>query len=299
VDKRVSTSELPPGDGSLDRKLCQVGGRNQNYVSEAGTSYHIQVEDRGPIQDRTIEVEVRRVNLIVYANYGEPNARIVHALDYDFPDVRTAEYNAIITDRINEIVAEARALVEEREWREVGRIKELLREYYLTKDENAKREFEAANAQFPFLFSRAWRELKGDRGQNSAPVPEAPPPRVIPQPPPLTAKVATAPAPPSDPVAQDFLVIEDDVLYPMDVDLRQKVLEIERLIAQLGRDLQELRRQGNADDILIQTCRKLVSRAKETITGRDSEFNARRLEMTSNSLTTTWRQIRSRLKASS
>jgi hypothetical protein len=50
-------------------------------------------------------------------------------------------------------------------------------------------------------------------------------------------------------------------------------------------------------DIVLQTCRKLVTRAKQSLTGRDlSEFNARRLEMTRNSLMTTWRQVRSLLK---
>src|SRR5437762_2581553 len=70
-----------------------------------------------------------------------------------------------VTDRM----AEARAMIEQREQREVARIKGLLREYYLTKDEHAKREFEDANAQFPFLFSRAWKELKGERPGTPAP----------------------------------------------------------------------------------------------------------------------------------
>src|SRR5438552_2437848 len=158
MEKAASTTGT--GGDPLDRKLCQVGGRNQNYVSTTGTSYHIQVEDLGPIVDRTLDVEVRRVNLIVYANYGEPNARIVHAQDYDFSDIRTAEYNRVIEANISEILAEARTAIEDRERREIGRIKSLLREYYVTKDEQAKREFEEANGLFPFLFSRAWRERK-------------------------------------------------------------------------------------------------------------------------------------------
>ena len=59
--------------GPLDRKLCQVVGVNQNYTSSSGTLYHIQIEDRGPVLDRVSEREVRRVNVIAYANYGEPN----------------------------------------------------------------------------------------------------------------------------------------------------------------------------------------------------------------------------------
>src|SRR4029453_19018822 len=38
----------PERSGSLDKKLCQVGGVNQNYTSAAGTLYHIQIEDLGP-----------------------------------------------------------------------------------------------------------------------------------------------------------------------------------------------------------------------------------------------------------
>jgi hypothetical protein len=293
-----ATSPAGSGGDPLDRKLCQVGGRNQNYVSTTGTSYHIQVEDLGPIVDRTLDVEVRRVNLIVYANYGEPNARIVHAQDYDFSDIRTGEYNRVIEANIGEILTEARTAIEDRERREIGRIKSLLREYYVTKDEQAKREFEEANGLFPFLFSRAWRELKDERAQSVAVPVEAMA---------AAARVLETQAPadaPRSPVAEDvereiddaFQVLSEEVVYPMDIDLRQKVLEIERLIIQLGRDLRELKAQGKTDDILLQTCRKLVGRAKETIAGRDTEFTARRLEMTSNSLNTTWRQIRSRLK---
>ncbi len=279
--------EQPPSAGSpspLDRKLCQVGGRNSNFVSSAGTSYHIQIEDLGPIFDRALEAEVRRVNVIVYANYGEANARIVHATDYDFADLRTSEYNRVIEGKINEILADARALIERREEREVRRIKGLLREYYLTKEEQAKRQFEAANEEFPFLFSRAWREIKGEKVQEE--------PVVVP---PVAPALPLPPAPETE--ERVFQLASDEILYPMDGDLRQKVLEIERLIIQLGRDLGELRRQGKTDDILMQTCRKLVMRAKETISGRDSEFNSRRLDMTWQSLSTTWRQIRSRLKA--
>jgi hypothetical protein len=291
MEKASPASGSSPVGAPLDRKLCQVGGRNQNYVSATGTSYHVQVEDLGPVQDRTLDVEVRRINVIVYANYGEANARIVQAQDYDFSDIRTSEYNRVIEANINEILVEARAMIEERERREIERIKELLRRYYLTKDEESKRDFEQANAQFPFLFSRAWRELKEERGQTTAVPTESAATAV------LTPVVPGSPSDVEREVDEAFEVLSDEVLYPLDNDLRQKVLDIERVIIQLGRDLRELKEQGKADDILLQTCRKLVSRAKETISGRDTEFNARRLEMTANSLSTTWRQIRSRLKA--
>ena len=267
------------GAGTLDRRLCQVVGLNQNYTSSSGTLYHIQIEDRGPVLDRVSETDVRRINVIAYANYGEANARIVHGADHDFPDVRTHEHNAFITAKIGELVSGTRQVIEEKEQRHVFRIKCLIREYYMTKNEATKKEFEDANATFPFLFSRAWNELKRDRATAPA-LPAAAPP------PPVVAAEEPETAPP------------EEVLYPLDVDLRDRVIEIERLIIQVGRDLQLLKAAGKADDILLQTCRKLVTRAKESLSGRNaSEFSARRLDMTRNSLTTTWRQIKSRLRA--
>jgi hypothetical protein len=270
----------PPGGppGTLERRLCQVVGLNQNYTSSSGTSYHVQIEDRGPVLDRVSETEVRRVNLIVYANYGEPNARIVYGRDHDFPDVRTHEHNAIIKARIAELATQSRGIIEEREQRQVMRIKCLIREYYLTKNEATKREFEEANTIFPFLFSRAWVELKRDRA--TAVPAEAPPP---------TAALPPRGLPPEEGPPEE-------VLYPLDAELRERVIEIERLIIEVGQDLQRLKAMGKADDILLQTCRKLVSRAKESLSGREpSEFTTRRLDMTRNSLMTTWRQIKSRL----
>ena len=220
--------------------------------------------------DRASETEVRRVNVIVYANYGEPNAQIVHGRDHDYPDIRTQAHNAFIKSRVADLAAEARRIIEEKEQRQVMRIKALIREYYLTKDDALKKEFEEANTLFPFLFSRAWLELKQERA--SAPAPAAPAPR--------PAEAA------------------QETVYPLDTELRGHVIEIERLMAELDHDLKRLKAAGKADDILVQTCRKLVARAQETLSGRaGSEFNAKRLDMTRNSLTTTWRQVKSRLKA--
>jgi hypothetical protein len=223
--------------------------------------------------DRLSEHPVRRVNVIIYANYGEPNARIVHGADHDFHDLRTQEHNRYIEQRVTELAAEARAIIEEKEQRQIARIKALIREYYVTKSEETKKEFEAANVTFPFLFSKAWAELKRERP-------------------------AAAPPPPStDDLEPGMDVLAEEVLYPLDAELREQVIEIERVIIQLGLDVQRLKAQGGADDILLQTCRKLVVRAKEGISGREpSEFTARRLDMTRNSLLTTWRQVRSRLR---
>ncbi len=263
----------PPREGSsglLDRKLCQVGGANQNYTSAAGTLYHIQIEDRGPVVDRASESEVRRVNVIVYANYGEANARIVHGRDHDYPDIRTHAHNAFIKSRIADLAAEARRVIEETEQREVMRIKCLIREYYITKSEVVKKEFEEANIVFPFLFSRAWTELKMERA---------------------TAVPAPAAAPAPGPV--DAVVTEVDE----DAELAESVVQIEKTIREIEDDLQSLKAAGKADDILLQTCRKLITRAQESLAERDaSGFATRRLEMTRNSLMTTARQVRSRLK---
>ena len=292
------SGERGAGAPILERRLCQVVGLNVNHLSSSGTPYHIQVEDRGPVLDRLTEREVRRVNVIVYANYGEANARIIHGQDHDYADLRTHEHNRFVQQRIQEIAHEARGVIEEKEQRQVFRIKCLIRDYYRTKDEATKREFEEANGLFPFLFSRAWRELKSQRAVSA----ETPPleaddsTRPLPAgnpPPELRVPAAASPASPLDEAEQP----PAEVHYPLDPDLRDRVIEIERLIIEVGKDLGRLRLHGGADDILLQTCRKLVSRAKESLSGRDSsEFTSRRLDMTRNSLQQTWRQIRSRLR---
>ncbi|HEX6738223.1 MAG TPA: hypothetical protein VF310_08135 [Vicinamibacteria bacterium] len=245
----------------------------------AGTLYHIQIEDRGPVVDRVSEREVRRVNLIIYFNYGEPNARIIHGWDYDFADMRSQEHNRLIEQKIQEIATEARQIIEEKEQRQVFRIKCLIRDYYRTRDEATKREFEEANATYPFLFSRAWRELRDQRLSMNP----ASPAELVP--------------PPTEAAPLEEVLQEGEVVYPLDAELRERVIEIERIIIALGQDVHRLKNEGRADDILLQTCRKLVTRAKESLSGREpSEFNARRLDMMRNGLLTTWRQVRSRLK---
>jgi hypothetical protein len=212
--------------------------------------------------DRVTGRPVRRVNVIAYANYGEPNARIIHGRDYDFPDLRTHEHNETIQARLPELAAAAREAIEGKEGRQVARIKGLIRAYHREKTDAAKQAFEEANSLYPFLFSRAWSELKREKAAADAP-----------------------PAPP------------EDVLYPLDGALRERVLDIERLLHAIGEDLERLKAAGKADDILVQTCRKLTLRAREALGGRQgSDFTARRLDMTRTSLTTTWRQIQGRLK---
>jgi len=238
-------------------------GLNQNHTSRSGTAYHVQIEDRGPVFDDASEEWVRRVNVIAYANYGEATARIVYGKDHDFPDVRTHEHNRRVAQRIQDLAVEARQALEEKEGRQVGRFKQLLEAYYRSRDERLKQEIEQANALFPFVFARAFQELKAER-------------------------LAPSEAPPPEP---------EETVYPLDAAQRAIILEIERVAGELQRDLAALKARGAADDILQATCTKLLARAKDSLTRKDSsaEFTTRYLEMTRNSLVTAYRQVRARV----
>lgn len=256
-------------------------GLNQNHSSRSGTSYHVQVEDRGPIFDDAAEAWVRRVNLIAYANYGEPTARIVYGKDHDFPDIRTHEHNRSVALRIQELAVEARQVLEDKETRRAARIKDLLERYYRTRDEKLKREIEDANNLYPFVFARAFQELKADRPAAA----EAP----------AAAVTAVEPAIPDAPALAGPEPEETE--YPLDPTLRELVLEIERVAGELQRDLAALKARGAADDILQATCAKLLARAKDSLKRHDTstDFATRYLEMTRNSLVTAYRQVRARL----
>jgi len=262
--------------GPLDRKLCQVGGLNQNYASAAGTLYHIQIEDLGPLLDKASGRELRRVNVIVYANYGEQNAQIVHGRDHDYPDIRSHAHNTFIKSRIADLAAEARRVIEEAEQKQVMRIKCLIREYYLTKSEAVKKEFEEANTVFPFLFSRAFLELRMERSSAPAATPTGG----------LPASVAELEALPVEEARSAADIV------------KELASQIEQIMGDIDDGLQRLKAAGKSDDILVQTCRKLIARAQETLADPEaSGFTVRRLEMTRNSLGTTLRQVASRLKA--
>ncbi|MCU0243084.1 MAG: hypothetical protein MUF51_11765 [Vicinamibacteria bacterium] len=181
---------------------------------------------------------------------------------------------------------EARTLIEEKEQRLVMRIKAAIREYYYTKSDSAKQEFEEANSLFPFLFSRAWTELKKER-ESRPEVPATAPPVLAPLAPVVVESEVDA-------EMESF-----DIIYPLDPDLRERVIEIERVIGGLSDGIRILKAKGTADDILLQTCRKLVQRAKQTLErGEPSDFTTRRLDLTRQSLITTWKQVQSRLRSS-
>jgi pyruvate/2-oxoglutarate dehydrogenase complex dihydrolipoamide acyltransferase (E2) component len=251
-------------------------GLNKNHSSRTGTLYHLQVEDRGPVFDEAAEEWVRRLNVIAYANYGEPTARIVYGKDHDLPDTRTHEHNRLVAQRIQELAAEVPRILEEKEERQVGRVKSLLERYYRTRDDEAKKEFEDANRLYPLIFARAFQELKAVRPPAAESAAAAPP-------------AAAAPVPPA--------AEPQEVVYPLDAQQREVVLEIERVAEELKRDLDALKRRGAADDILQATCAKLLARAKDSLTRNEtpSEFAARYLDMTRNSLVTAYRQVRARL----
>jgi hypothetical protein len=244
-----------------------VAGLNQNYISRSRTTYHIQVEDRGAVKDRLSGHYVRRLNVLVYANYGDPSAHIIHACDHDYPDIRTADHDTLIAHEVQEQASSARSLIEERERRKIERIKRQIRQYHVTKSEAIKKEWEETNALYPFLFSRAWRELKAEKA----------------------ASVASAAAGPEGPFA--------DVLYPLDTELREHVLEIERIIVGIGQDVARLRAEGRVDEGLAEACGKGVGQARAILSGREkTEFNPRRLRMLRASLLTTWRRVHAQLE---
>jgi hypothetical protein len=272
---------IAPGghSGLLPRQLCRVMGTNQNYNSRSGTSYHVQVEDRGPVFDDATDEWVRRVNVIAYANYGETTARIVHGKNHDFPDLRTHEHNRVVAQRLQELAVEVRGLLEAKEERQVARVKSLLERYYRTRDDAVKREFEDANALYPFVFARAYQELKAERSAA------------------LEAAAAPPPAPSPPEALPSGPITAEEAVYPLDVGQRELVLEIERVAEELQRDLAELQAKGAADDILQATCAKLLARARDSVARRDtsSDFASRYLDMTRNSLVTAYRQVRARL----
>jgi hypothetical protein len=165
-------------------------------------------------------------------------------------------------------------VVEEREERQVRRVKALLREYHQTKSEEAKREFEEINSFYPFVFSRAFCELRQEKGRSTVePVAE----------------------PMTEPPETEVVEMEVERVYPLDAALRERVLEIERVAFELSEDVQQLKAKGRADDILLQTCAKLLGRARDNLRSESADFAARRLEMTRNSLVTVWRQVRALL----
>lgn len=257
-----------PGQGGLlPRHLCRVMGLNQNHSGPSGTAYHVQVEDRGPVFDDVTEEWVRRVNVIAYANYGEPSARIVYGRDHDLPDVRTHEHNREVARRIQELASDAVTLLDEKEGRQVGKIQRLLKRYYETREEALKRELDEVNRLYPFVFARAFQELRAERSRAEAAGGDA-----------------------------GVEAVADETVYPLDPALRELVLEVERVADELQRDVAELRQRGAADDILLATCTKLLARASDGLSRRHgADFASRHLEMTRASLVTTYRQVRARL----
>jgi len=283
----MAPSEGPPGAPAgaapLDIKLCRIGGINQNYVSRSGTPCHLQIEDLGPVVDRGSEELVRRVNVIVYANYGTPHARITFGRDFDYPDVRTSEYNQIIQEQMNQIVAQVQATVEEAEERELALIRSSLAARRHLPADKLREQFKECAALYPSVFKRAVAEFRAEEASAA-----------------FAADIAAASAaetPPAPAVAAELGVPPSETVYPMDPELRRRVIEIESLVVKLGQDVLRLKAYGLADDILLQRCRKLVDQARDSISrGGGSELQGRRLDVTLDNLAKTWRQVRSLLQ---
>jgi hypothetical protein len=250
----------------LDASLCRVGGLNLDYTSGSGTPYHIQIEDRGPVTDRLTGRPVRRVNVVVHANYREPNAGIIHGCDHDYPDIRTREHNALIARELHEQAAAAKGLIEERERRKIDRLKRRIREYHSTRSEEIKREFEQTNALYPFVFARAWQELRRERAQPPAASPGS---------------------------GKGFF---SGAWYPADADLRERVVEIERIIIGIGQDMARVRTDRGRDEALLRSCGETVAQARAVVSGQGAQrLDPRRLFLVRNSLLTAWRRVHARL----
>jgi hypothetical protein len=299
---------------SLDRSLCRIGGLNQNFATSCGTPCHVQVEDYGPVVDRSSEQEVRRVNVIVYANYGTPAARIVFGRDFDYPDVRTHEYNITIKEQMHELVAQAQAETEQMEQRELTCMRVWLAGRPDEDDATLREEFREFAELYPVVFKRVLAERRAGAKAAAAAAPSAssaPSPTVAPAPAPaaMTAPAAMpAPAPaPAAPVparppaaptpAPAAAVPTTDVLYPLDAERRRRVIEIEGVITRLDQDFLRLKSYGLADDLLQQRCRKLIEHARECISShRTGMTDIRILDLALDNLGKTWRQIRSLLQ---
>ena len=57
-----------------------------------------------------------------YPNTGTVQPKFDARVDYDFPDVRTPDYNRAIEAKIGEILKETRAQIEQKESREIERV---------------------------------------------------------------------------------------------------------------------------------------------------------------------------------
>ena len=259
----------------ISRELCRVGGINHNYVSSTGTPYHIQIEDHGPVKDRVSGAEVRRLNMILYANYGTGNARIVYGRDHDLPDVRTLEHNDVVQQRMQELANAARGVIESHEERQLLFIRTVIRERTRMGNDTARQAFDEFRTLYPFLAARALSEAREEERRG------------------LTAAAPPSPATGLDAHGQAL----EAVVYPLDDEMRRLVLDIENVIVRLGHDFLYLKASGKADDVLFQGCKRLVARARRAISGREaSEFNVRRLEMTLDGLMKVWMTgVRSRI----
>ena len=202
--------------------------------------------------DRVSETEVRRVNVIIYANYGEPNARIVHGRDHDFHDSAPTSTTSSSRTHLRSWRPRPGPIIEEKEQRQVFRIKALIREYYLTKNEADQAGVRGGQRALPVPVLGAWASSSG-RGSAAAG------PRPLPEPAPSPSTVAV-PAPEERASPKRCSIPST---RPARAGHRDRAAHHR---ARAG-PRSGSRPPAGADDILLQTCRKLVSRAKESLSG--------------------------------
>ena len=171
-------------------------------------------------------------------------------------------------------------MLEEKEERQIGRVKNLLERYYRTRDEEAKTEFEEANRLYPLVFARAFQELQGEPDAGSG-----------------GDRGASGRGAEQRQHRQPRRRVDEGRRLP--ARRRSSASWCSRSSAWRGAAARprRLKARGAADDILQATCAKLLARAKDSLTRSDSssEFAARYLDMTRNSLVTAYRQVRARL----
>jgi len=211
-------------------------------------------------------------------NYGEQNAHIVHGRDHDYPDIRSHAHNTFIKSRIADLAAEARRVIEEAEQKQVMRIKCLIREYYITKSEAVKRSSKSEHGSSPSS-SRARSRAENGTCRRASVAPMLAP--TIP-----TIRPSRRPSPSST--------------RRVGRGHPQRAHDGNRAHRQRdrgGRPDPQGRGQGGRHP--RPDLPQARARAQETLAERSAPASpCARLEMTRNSLTTTWRQVRAGSRAS-
>ena len=288
-----------PSDGGLARHLCQVVGLNQNLRFEGRDSLpHPDRRPRAGGRIAVLESEVRRVNVIVYANYGEPNARIIYGRDNDFDDRRSQEHNRFIAAEIGRLSLGRRRSSSRRRRAGWRGSRPTIREYHQTKSEEAKKAFEEANTLLPV---RVLAGLDGAEAGEGTPAADRTR-RLRPGPSP-TAGGGPPEAfgrPPRRRATESGGGLRGR-LSPRIPSCASASSRSSASWSSSWRDLDRATRPRAASTTSCSRPAASSSRgpARASTTARPPTYTTSRLEMTRNSLMTTWRQVQSRLGSGS